>query len=211
MFITPCPHREKASAFDAWVMYSACALHFKKENKYDAFKFNFKGPRCKRETFESHRQRYVFEKCANTYKTKNDLLEYYLANFLQGNTWIGSMNNAVYESWCARIQSMAYRFKEEILNMSNSGIHFDTYFEYDGAMPKIYNLYAGGKISIETLTILDILVGYACRINKNVSDPLGIVGDISHLVIAYKPFLRPLVDVKKYREIVYNLFTSVNI
>ena len=42
---------ESCTPMDAWSTFTAMTLHFNSERDYDAFKFNFKGPRCKRETF----------------------------------------------------------------------------------------------------------------------------------------------------------------
>jgi len=36
------------SPMDAWSTVTAMSLHFNSERDYDAFKFSFKGPRCKR-------------------------------------------------------------------------------------------------------------------------------------------------------------------
>ena len=100
--------------FDVWSIYTSINLHFKKGGSYDAFKFNFKGPRLKRETFMANRNRYSFEKLARAYPKKNDLICYFMSNVIAGNVWINNMNDAVYSEWSSRIQSLDYRFNSEM-------------------------------------------------------------------------------------------------
>jgi hypothetical protein len=198
--------------FDVWSTYTAMTLHFRKDSKYDAFQFNFKGPRCKRETFMLHRQRYAFERIARVYPQKNSTIEYFLANLLDGNTWIGSMNEDSYAQWQGRVQRMDYDFRSSLSDLSNNASSFDSIIKPDSPeeLPPIYLAYNRGKLSIETLVILDHLVNYTSSINKFVSDPLEIVSDITYRVAHYKPFLRSKIDVLKAKQTVLNLFTHVH-
>jgi len=198
--------------FDVWSTYTAMTLHFRKDNAYDAFRFNFKGPRCKRETFMAHRQRYAFERIARAYPHKNTCIEYFLANLLDGNTWIGSMNDDSYVGWQGRVQRMDYDFRSAMSDLANNASSFDSIIKPSlrEDLPPIYLAYTRGKLSIETLVILDTLVNYTSSINKFVSDPLEIVSDITYRVACYKPFLRSKVDLTKAKKTVLNLFTCVN-
>ena len=76
------------SPLDAWSTFTAINLHFNTERDYDAFKYNFKGPRCKRETFMTHKNRFQFEKLAKDYPNRNDIILYSVANMINGNKWI---------------------------------------------------------------------------------------------------------------------------
>lgn len=198
--------------FDAWSIYTAMSLHFRKDSSYDAFRFNFKGPRCKRETFMSHRQRYSFERIARAYPSKNSTIEYFLSNILEGNNWIGSMNDECYVQWQGRVQRMNYDFRSAMSDLSNNVSSFDSIIKPQTKedLPPIYLAYTRGKLSIETLVILDYLVNYTSNINKFVSDPLEIVSDITYRVASYKPFLKSKIDVTKAKETVLKLFTSVH-
>jgi hypothetical protein len=198
------------SPFDAWSTYVSCTLHFNSGSSYDAFKFNFKGPRCKRETFAAHPQRYTFEKACSKFKLKNDLIGYYVSNIIAGNTWIGSMTDDVYSKWQGCLQSMEYNFKNNLSDISNQGLSFDDLFkcEYEGDLPYLYKCHHAGKMSLETLTILDILVSYTKNINTN--DPLDIGKVLSNRIRSYKPFLQQKIDAGKYRNYVLKLFTYAN-
>lgn len=202
--------------FDVWSIYTAINLHFKKGGTYDAFKFNFKGPRLKRESFMANRNRYSFEKLSRSYPKKNDLICYFMSNVIAGQTWINNMSDAIYAEWCARIQALDYRFNSEMSDAATvaqrNGYSFDELFNPrdKNDVPAIYKLYQAEKVSLESLAILDNLLNFTKSINKNLSDPLEISSDISHRIIKYKPFLRSEMNVEKHKTIVINLFTSVS-
>lgn len=202
--------------FDVWSVYTAINLHFKKGGSYDAFKFNFKGPRLKRESFMTNPNRYTFEKLARAYPKKNDLICYFMSNVIAGNVWVNTMNSGAYNEWLSRIQALDYHFKNEMSNVAaiaqNNDYSFDELFNprNKSDTPAIYKLYQGEKVSLESLTILDNLLHFTKSINKNLSDPLEISSDITHRIIKYKPFLRSEMNVEKHKNIVINLFTTAN-
>ncbi len=187
-------------------------LHFKKGSSYDVFKFNFKGPRLKKETFLAHKNRYEFEKLARVFPKKNDLILYFLSNILQDKTWISNMNKNIYDEYLGSIQSMQYRFKNDLNVLRDNCANFDDAFisQDPGKIPVIYKLYQSNDICLNTLVVLDHLIHYTSAIGKNISDPLGIISDITHKIIKYKPFLRSEMDVEKYKNIIISLFTTVD-
>ena len=187
-------------------------LHFKKESSYDAFKFNFKGPRLKKETFLGHRNKYEFEKLARAYPKKNDLILYFLSNILLDKTWISHMSKSCYDEYLCSIQALSYRFKSDMATLRDSCTHFDDAFAPSsaGQIPVIYKLYQANAICLNSLVVLDYLIQYTSKIGKNYNDPLGISSDITHKIIKYKPFLRSELNVEKYKNIVYNMFTNVS-
>lgn len=164
----------------------------------------------------ANRNRYSFEKLARSYPKKNDLICYFMSNVIAGNVWINNMNEGAYSEWSARIQSLDYRFKNEMSDAATiaqrNGYTFDAIFcpPDKSDVPPIYKLYQAEKVSLESLVILDNLINFTKSINKNLSDPLEISSDISHRIIKYKPFLRSEMNVEKHKEVVINLFTSVS-
>lgn len=205
---------EAVTPFDTWSIYTALCLHFRKNSKYDAFVYNFKGPRCKRETFMNHRNRYCFEKIARAYPNKNKVIEYFLANILEGNDWVNSMTNDAYIRWQGRVQSINYDFNKTMSRYANDGIPFDNLFipkdDHNISMPIIYKEYTLGLVPLETLVVLDILVGFTSSINKFVSDPLEIVDSINYYITCYKPFIKSKIDTQKAKQNVIKLYTHVN-
>lgn len=198
------------SPVDAWSTFVSCNLHFSYEKDYDAFRFNFKGPRCKRETFIKMSQRYVFEKMAKRYPTRNDIILYSVSNIIQGNTWIGQTSDEVYEQWKGKIQALDYKFKSD---MSNARDHIDDFDllikgEDPTQIPLIYRLYKSNAISLETLASLNVLLNFTSNLDKTLSDPLEISKRISHLTSKYSPFLKTKVNKKKCKDVIISLFTK---
>lgn len=207
-----CSSESVCTPFETWSIYTSLSLHFNKSNSYDAFKFNFKGPRCKRETFMSSRHRYFFEKVTKKYRYKNQIIEFFLANILDGNSYSSNMNDESHSRWTARVQRMNYEFKSTMIDLANEYESFDHIIipSNKESLPPIYSAYNQNKISLETLVILDYLVQYTKNINKFVNDPLEIVDDMTYRIIAYKPFLKSKIDIKQAKETVLKLFTYVN-
>ena len=198
---------KRVSAFDTWSIYMAIKLHFS-EGNYDALKFNFKGPRLKESAFAARRDRYFFEKLARRYVKKKTVIEFFTANILADKTWVGDMSDEIYITWQSRIQSLDYTFKTQIAEIGSSGVSFDSLFETSQGLPLIFKLYASEKISLETLCILDILCDYSTHINKDISDPMGLLKNMSHKVSRYQPFIVDKINKQKAKEAVINAFTT---
>ena len=205
---------ERCDPLSAWSTFTAMSLHFNPERDYDAFKFNFKGPRCKRETFMRHKNRYQFEKLARAYPKRNDVILYSLANLLEGNRWIGECNDEVYNKWTARIQALDYNFKSDVSLLSeraeSASLTFDQCFVPDdlSEAPLVYSLHGSGDLSIETLAVFENLLGFTKRLNKELIDPLEVSRGTSFLVSKYAPFLVHATDLKKYTENILSMFTK---
>jgi len=198
----------RVSGFETWSIYMAIKLHFS-EGTYDAFKFNFKGPRLKESTFQARRDRYFFEKLARRYVKKKTVIEYFLANILAGNEWVGNMTDEAYVVWTAKIQRLQYAFKEEISTCANHIENFDSLLQPRGGHVPLYTLHISGQVSLETLCILDILCNYSPRVVKTVTDPMGMIASLTHRINNYKPFIRNLLlQQKAFQEIVINTFTK---
>ena len=205
---------ESCTPMDAWSTFTAMSLHFNSERDYDAFKFNFKGPRCKRETFMGHKNRYQFEKLAKTYPKRNDVILYSLANILAGNKWIGECNEGAYNTWTGKIQALDYNFKTDVMWLGEEGEKESLTFDECFIPPDlndphlIYRLYVEGKMSIETLAIFENMLNFTPRLNKELKDPLDVSKGTSFLVSKYAPFLVHAADLKKYTENVLSVFTK---
>ena len=204
----------RVSSMDIWSIYMSINLHFKQGSKYDAFKFNFKGPQLKKGGSSEAKNKWALEKLSRNYNKKNDVILYFLANILEGTTWLGDMNDGVYQDWIARIQRLDYAFKSEMRILSDycnkHNITFDESIipEDRTSVPPIYSLYSRKEICLESLVCLENLVGFTKGITRSIKDPLGFIEDISNRIIKYKPFLQSEMNIEKHRDIVINLFTT---
>jgi len=198
-------------------IFLSIKLHFDVSKSYDAFKYKFKGPYCKRETFLSSRDKYQYEKLATKYKKSNDIILYSLANIISGKTWVGEADENCYLEWTSKIQRINYTFDQDILTLKDAaddeGIDcFDNTIipknTNDGDLPLIYRLYQSDKIALETLVVLDTICDYTKDLENKISDPLKISHEISSLVKAYKPFLTSILKLEKNTATIIKSFTK---
>ena len=101
-----------------------------------------------------------------------------------------------YTAWKKRNQSLSYIFKEE-MEMILSGSSLDCVLSFKSGHPIILKQYLGGNISIETMVILDRILGYRKEFNSNIQDPVWETVDMR--IKKYSPFLN--IDVFRYKKI----------
>ena len=149
--------------FKAYRYYLAIKLHFTTE-KFNVFenRGNVKGSR---EAFNARNDRYIFEKLSRKYNTDRDIIQFFVANFAYGNEsaiYEGQEAEANLTEWNKRKQSITKNFIDdlaallthvEINKLPTSSIFDFNFNEYPAAL----KLYLGGKISVETLVIINDL------------------------------------------------------
>jgi len=65
-----------------------------------------------------------------------------------------------------------------------------------------------GKISLESLVILQSLIRFVKNIENTMSDPLGIIGDINNKILQYQPFLKEEINLNNSRNIILKTFKN---
>jgi len=190
----------KVTPFECYKTYVAMKQHFTKD-KYDYFKYGGKS-RASATSFNNRKDRYFFERMSRK-KSDEQIVQYFISNFIStedpSKVWIGEIiknGETNFQDWQKRNQSLAYVFGDEIERVFK-GSSFDSYFDSDGQHPKILKEYLKGELSIETLVILDRILGYAERFDKKILDPIW--GAVSLKIKKYKPFLN--IDVSRYKKI----------
>lgn len=201
--------------FDAYAVYSSIKLHFDSES-YDALKYNFKTS-VTHKSFLNRKDKYFFAKLTKKYPDKQILIDFLVANFASldtGKCWAGNLVEQSaddnYKFYLKRIESMSYFFGDQVDRLvdhcSGNGLSFDDLFKSEnGAHPRIATLVMDKTIELETLVILDIMVGFMKRskITETILWP-----EFSKKVLKFKPFLKQKVDIKRLREIVLLGFTN---
>ena len=190
----------KVTPFECYKTYVAMKQHFTKD-KYDYFKYGGKS-RASATSFNNRKDRYFFERMSRK-KSDEQIVQYFISNFIStedpSKVWIGEIiknEETNFQDWQKRNQSLAYVFGDEIERVFK-GSSFDSYFDSSGQHPKILKEYLKGELSIETLVILDRILGYVERIDKKILDPIW--GAVSLKIKKYKPFLN--IDVSRYKKI----------
>ena len=146
--------------FKAYKYYMAVKLHFTSK-KYNVFETrgNVKGTR---DAFNSRNDRYIFEKLGQKYDDR-EIIQFFVSNFAYGNdTAIYGNSEAedLYFEWQKRKQSITKTFIDDLANIMNMcDVHkfsYDGIFKSkDGDLPVLTSMFLSGKISIETLRMID--------------------------------------------------------
>jgi hypothetical protein len=200
---------EYMSAFETYRTYLAMNQHFTRKS-YDYFKYNGK-VKVNESTFLGRKDRYFFEKASKKFK-RDEFMHFLLANYTSGSDhWIGNLmsgeNLINMKKWKKRIDSLTYTVKEDILNLNDQEEKLDHALKMvDGKHPLLYRLYLRKKISLETLVILDDLVGYS-KLWKRYDDMM--LNDFLFLMEKYRPFLHQaiLIDKNKFRKIILDIYS----
>ena len=187
--------------FDAYRCYLSMKNHFTKD-KYDYHKYRGKS-RATVQSFYKRKDRFWFEKLARN-KSDQEVVEFFVSNFINctdpGKLWIGEMikdGEGRYTEWKKRNQSLSYVFKEETEFIFSDG-NFDSMFAMDGTRhPQILKEYLRKNISIETLVILDKILGFRENFDSHLKDPVW--ETVSMRMKKYSPFLN--IDVQRYKKI----------
>ena len=195
--------------FDAYRQYLSLKNHFTKE-KYDYHKYCGKS-RATVQSFYKRKDRFWFEKLARN-KDDKEVVDFFVSNFITctdpGKLWIGEMireGEDRYTEWKKRNQSLSYVFKEEIESIFADN-NFDSMFSMDGSRhPQILKEYLRNNISIETMVILDNILGFRNEFDKKLQDPVW--QTVSMRMKKYSPFLH--IDVFRYKKVLKEIVLGV--
>lgn len=166
---------EEGSGFSAFAIFNAIKLHFTSDS-YDFFRYNGKSNVTK-QNFANRKDKYSFYKLSRKYKNE-ELMNFYIANFLVKDVnWIGDITGVEgeenYKMWQKRNQSLNYRFKEDIMYlMGKVSTGSDMIKVKDGQYPLLLNETMQGSVTIETLSILNHMMGFFEMWNKKISDTI---------------------------------------
>jgi hypothetical protein len=160
--------------FKAYKYYMAVKLHFTSK-KYNVFETrgHVKGTR---EAFNARNDRYIFEKLAQKYDDK-EIIQFFVSNFAYSNDtaiYGNSEAEELFSEWKRRKQSISKIFVDDLTNIMNMcDVHkfnVDGIFKVvDGDLPVLTSMFLSGKITIETLRIIDDIQPF---INTWENDPM---------------------------------------
>ena len=192
--------------FESYKLYNALKLHFETDG-YDAIKYHFKTS-VKPTSFFNRKDKYFFAKLANTYG--NELKEFYVANFKNDVKYVGDMLNEggerYYRDHKKVMEYLTYQFQTDINKLNDMDIPFDSLLEAeDNSHPLIIKLWMQEEILLETVVILDSILGFVERENKKITDTI-IWPEIYRKIMKYRPFVK--FDRNKYLNLLKETFTK---
>ena len=197
--------------FDVYRMYLAMKLHFTNPN-FDYFTAGGK-TNAKEKTYQQRNDFWFFETLARKH-TKDEIQELLLASFVVSEdstkVWVGDLRSSGKDrhvAWKKLQESLSYTVKQDLSaildDMDAKGYSFnDLYQTLGGHHPQALRLLIKRRISLETLIVMDIVLGFTKKWDQELKDPLW--EQLSLKIRKYKPFLS--INRNKYQEILKEAF-----
>tara|TARA_Y100000748_G_scaffold256927_1_gene223464 strand:- start:523 stop:1104 length:582 start_codon:yes stop_codon:yes gene_type:complete len=178
---------------DVYLMYCAMKAHFGKGD-YDFVTYKGK-TRIKRDTFYKRKDRSFFVKLSRKYKTEQEIQNYFVSNFIKDKKgYIANFNDENYESWKLKRQGFFDLFEVEMKPLVEA--FEDLFTVTNGQHPKLMREFLGGRVSLETVIILDELVNFGPDWDKTLEGDI-IWSDLNDLIDNYERFLT--IDQEQYK------------
>ena len=164
--------------FDAYSYYMAIKLHYERKS-YDALQYNFKTSATPK-SFFARKDKYYFAKLAKKFDSTTELVNYYVSNFMYGSKWVRDLlenGDEHYNKWKKYNESLSYKFSEDVQILVDyiqlHGKDFDSLFLVnDGEHPPIVKLLIREEIAVETVVLLDKMLGFVNRLDKQITEPI---------------------------------------
>ncbi len=181
-------------------MYLSLKLHFTTDT-FDYLKYG-NSARASQQSFDSRRDKFFFVKLSRTFK-EEQLREFFVANMIMEDkvypaTLVqeGAKN---YQEYLKRKQSLAYRFKEDVMTLHDMSQKFDKLFIIEGVHPPLLKAHLGGKICMETLVIFNKIFQYVGNFDKDIKEDI-VWKPLRNRLVKYEPFIS--IDKGKYKNII---------
>jgi hypothetical protein len=189
---------------DVYIMYCAMKAHFSKTD-YDFIKYGGK-TKVSRDSFYKRKDRHFFVKLSKKYKTKTEIMHYYVSNFIKDKKgYIANFSDENYKSWLLKRDGF---FEQFTIEMQPYIKNFEPLFQVkDNNHPKLLKEFLGSRLSLETMIILDDLVEYGKKWDKQLEGDIVWI-DLKKLMKNYKGFLT--INKNKYRMKLLKLIEESN-
>lgn len=187
------------NSFQVYSTYVALKTHFSRKT-YDYFKYQG-SVKTTEKAYSKRPDKYFFEKISNKYTNKDQVIEYFVSNFLiNSNFHIIQMNNENYLNWQKKMQSFSYLFSTDIdVILDRCDTINDCMQCENSSHSDILKLFLGGRIMMETLLMLNRLTGFIDRYDKLLEDDV-IWKQLSFTLKKYDPFISG--DPNQVKEII---------
>jgi hypothetical protein len=181
---------EENTGYAAFTLYNSLKLHFTSKS-YCYFKYHGK-TNVSTSTFLKNKSKYQFYKLARKYNL-DELKDFYVANFLEGDKWVGEIANAdgeeVYKKWQKTQQSLTYTFENDIMHLLSNGGSPDEMLEVKpNSYPVLMKFVQLKQVSLETLCILNDIMKFFSMWDKKIDDDI-VWPDFKMKCEKYTPFL----------------------
>ena len=199
---------EVAEGFDTYQTYLALKRHFTSD--YDYFKYKGK-VKASLESFLRRKDKFFFRKLGKKYD-KEELVNFFVSNFVVSDNWIGNLvsqeSEENYVRFQKRMKSLSYLYDNDLHRIidycrDNDLSPNQLLLVENGDHPALLRLLLQKKISIETVIIMDESLKFVRYWNAKLDDIIW--EEKRQLISNYRKFLKydPLPYRKKLREIIH--------
>lgn len=189
------------SGFASYIMFNAIKQHFTTKS-YDFQKYNGK-LKLTQDHFLKDKCKYSFYKLSRKYNLE-DLQDFLVSNFVDREIkWVGDLTNeegeSTYLKWKKRNQSLTYIFTENVEYLLDKVNKPDELLVVrSGRFPSLLQETMEGNVEVETLCILNSIMGFLPMWDKKVNEDI-IYPEWSRKIVKYTPFID--FDKTKYTNI----------
>jgi hypothetical protein len=163
---------QERNGYSAFALYNSLKLHFSSPS-YDYFKYHGK-TNISENSFMVRKDKYSFYKLSRKYNLE-ELKNFYISNLLEKDIkWIGDImgpeGEETYKAWKKRNESLTYRFEQDIILLFDSSgnfLHVD-----NGSHPYLLTMMMQGEVMVETVAILNDLMGFFPMWKKKIVDDI---------------------------------------
>ena len=183
------------SGYLAYKLHMAVNFHFKQE-KYDIF---VKKARIKfsEESFNKRPDKNFFHRLGAEYR-RGDLADYFMANNMAGCTHISEYTDYNWREWKSKMHRIEYIFEGDLKKLQflvvKHEIKFnDLFTSITGSMPLSIQLLNGGHINLETICIIDKVLGgdIVLKFDEQIRDTF-VWPTLRLSIVKYQPWLNKL-------------------
>jgi hypothetical protein len=182
--------------YDAYTLYLGIKLHFYSKD-YDFIKYNGK-VKSDINSFLKRKDKFHFGKLFKTYK--QDLQDFYIANLSLKDSWAGDLLDneceRIYKEWKKRQQKLSYMYETELSDILLKRSIQQVLEVKKGQHPILLKEYMAKNISLETLCIMDSIIGFSSDWERLISEKI-VYPEIHIKIQKYKSFID--FDYTKYK------------
>lgn len=193
------------NAFETFRLYRALKLHF--TTTYDYIKFHGK-VKCTPESFYRRNDKGFFNTLSKQYRD-DELKEIIIsAHIFKADIWVGEILSVDVQDYHSQrmgtLQSLSYVFQEDMRNLLDTVNSPKELLSIGSHYPKLLTEYLDGSIRLETICILNGLIGFVQYWKDNIKDNI-IWPQYYQKITKYSPLLD--YDVVKYKDTLKNIMS----
>ena len=174
--------------YDSYQLYLGIKLHFYSED-YDFVKYNGK-VKADINSFLKRKDKFQFGKLFKNHK--EELKDFFIANLSVKDQWAGDLLNEdairVYKDWKKRKQSLTYVFDTQVSDLLRKKNINQVLEVKNGQHPILLKKYMSKELSLETITIMDEIIGFTKNWEKQISEKI-VYPEIHIKINKYKSFI----------------------